>query len=64
MYGILKTDGRDFLLDSLEFRGAKWLNFGEAKNLVTDRSTLRALNMGRGQTNPLYYLEPKGWRVK
>ena len=32
-------------LDAREFREAKWLSFGKAKDLVTDRSNLSALNI-------------------
>ena len=42
---LLKSAGRQFRLDSREFRDGKWLSFGEAKSLVTDRATLRALYM-------------------
>ena len=49
---LLKTDGRDFRLDSREFREAKWLSFGQAKGLVTDQSSLRAINLVESRRIP------------
>ena len=40
---LLPTDGSGFQIDEREFRGSKWLDFAEARAVVTDPNTLRAL---------------------
>jgi hypothetical protein len=52
LWYLLKIDGRDFRVDSREFREAKWLSFGEAEDLVTDQSTLRAISLVESRRIP------------
>lgn len=45
---LLQNDGRDFQPDSREVKETRWLDFHDARNLVTDRATLRALDIVEG----------------
>ena len=47
---LLDNDGRDFRPDSREFLETKWLDFDEARALVTARATLRALDIVEGNS--------------
>ena len=41
---LVNTDGKNFRLTEDEFSTSKWLNMSEAKKIVTDPSTVSALN--------------------
>ena len=42
---LLKADGLEFRPDTREFLESKWVDFGEARELVIDQATLRALSV-------------------
>jgi 8-oxo-dGTP diphosphatase len=42
---LIETDGNDFNVDPREFLETKWTTFNEARELIADPSTLRALNL-------------------
>jgi 8-oxo-dGTP diphosphatase len=48
---LFQNDGRDFQPDSREFKGTKWMSFDEARAVVTDSATLRALDIVEGSRN-------------
>lgn len=45
MWYLLQNDGWEFQPDSREFLETRWLAFDEAREVVTDRATLRALDI-------------------
>jgi 8-oxo-dGTP pyrophosphatase MutT (NUDIX family) len=42
---LLKTDGSNFSVDPKEFHSTKWIGLAEAKQVLTDKANLKAINL-------------------